>query len=107
MEASVSLAVRLKELRVKKGMSLQDVADKVGASKAHVWDLETGRSKNPTMELVIGLAKCFGVSVADLVGENPAGENENPRVLGMYRELKELSEDDLEVIERMIDRLKS
>lgn len=103
----MSLAVRMKELRLKKGMSLQDVADKVGASKAHIWDLETARSRNPTMELVIALAKCFGVSVADLVGENPSGENENPRVLGMYRELKELSDDDLEVIEKMIDRLKS
>ena len=71
----MSIGVRMKELRVKKGLSLQDVADKVGASKAHIWDLETGRSKNPTMELIIGLAKCFGVSVADLLGENPSDEN--------------------------------
>lgn len=103
----MAIGVRMKELRLKKGLSLQDVADKSGASKAHIWDLETGRSKNPTMELVIALAKCFGVSVADLVGENPAGENENQRVLGMYRELKGLSEKDLDVIEQLIDRLKS
>jgi transcriptional regulator with XRE-family HTH domain len=103
----VAIGVRMKELRLKKGMSLQEVADKVAASKAHIWDLETNRSKNPTMELVIALAKCFGVSVADLVGENPAGENENQRVLGMYRELRELSDQDLDIIEQMIDRLKT
>lgn len=103
----MSIGVRMKELRVKKGLSLQDVADKVGASKAHIWDLETGRSKNPTMELIIGLAKCFGVSVADLLGENPSDENENQRVVGMYRELKQLTDKDLDIIEQMIDRLKS
>lgn len=102
----MSLAVRMKELRIKKGMSLQDVADKVGASKAHIWDLETARSKNPTMELMIALAKCFGVSVADLIGENPAVESESSRVLGMYRDLKGLNEKDLDFIQSAIDRLK-
>ncbi len=102
----MSLALKMKELRLKKGMSLQDVADKVGASKAHIWDLETARSKNPSIELVINLAKTFGVSVAELIGENPSADNESSRAMGMYRELKELSEKDLELIQQMIDRLK-
>ena len=55
----MSLGVRLKELRIKKGKSLQEVADAVGASKAHVWDMETGRSKNPSIELLLKLAKFF------------------------------------------------
>lgn len=103
----MSFAVKMRELRIKKGMSLQDVADKVGASKAHIWDLETARSKNPSIELVIKLANNFGVSVSELIGENPAGENESSRALGMYRELKELSDKDLELIQQMIDRLKN
>ena len=36
---------RLKELRLKKKLSLQELADAVGVSKAHVWELETGKSK--------------------------------------------------------------
>lgn len=102
----MSLALKMKELRIKKGMSLQDVADKVGASKAHIWDLETARSKNPSIELVINLAKTFGVSVAELIGESPTADNESSMALGMYRELKELSEKDLKLIQQMIDRLK-
>ena len=65
----MSLATRLKELRAKKKISLQDLADQIGASKAHLWDLETGRSKNPSIELLIALSKAFAVGVADLVGE--------------------------------------
>ena len=38
----MSLATKLKELRVRRKQSLQDVADAIGASKTHVWDLETG-----------------------------------------------------------------
>jgi transcriptional regulator with XRE-family HTH domain len=101
------LADRIKELRMKKKMSLQDVANAVGVSKAHVWDLETGRSKNPSIDLLKKMANCFGVGVADLIEENPATEEEGSRVLGMYRELKGLSERDLDVIEKMVERLKS
>jgi transcriptional regulator with XRE-family HTH domain len=101
------LADRIKELRMKKRMSLQDVADSVKVSKAHIWDLETGRSKNPSIELLKNLANCFGVSVADLIDENPTAENQDSRVVGMYRELKGLSERDLDVIQQMVERLKN
>ena len=56
---TVTLAQRLKELRLKKGDSLQGLADAVGVSKAHVWELETGKSKNPSIELLTKLAKHF------------------------------------------------
>jgi transcriptional regulator with XRE-family HTH domain len=103
----MSLAARLKEHRIRKGMSLQDVADAVGASKAHIWDLETGRSKNPTIDLLAKLAKAFSVSIADLIGENPAGEGEDSSLVAMYRELQELSPRDREAIKRMVEHLKS
>ena len=39
------LGDKIKELRMKSGESLQDVASAIGASKAHVWEMESGRSK--------------------------------------------------------------
>jgi len=103
----MSLASKIKELRVKKKKSLQDVADEVGASKAHIWDLETGKSSNPSIDLLTKLAKCFGVSVSDMIGENPAGKDVDPQVVAMYRELKELSPGDRQAIQTMMDHLKS
>ncbi len=102
----MSLAVKLKKLRIARGKSLQELADDVGSSKAHIWDLETGRSKNPSIDLLTHLAKALKVSVADLVGENPAGENEDPHIVAMYRELKELSPEDRDVIQTVIDRFR-
>jgi transcriptional regulator with XRE-family HTH domain len=106
-EVKMSLASKIKELRLKKKKSLQDVADEVEASKAHIWDLETGKSKNPSIDLLTKLAKCFGVSVAELIGENPAAKGVDPQVVAMYRELKELSPADRQAIQAMMDHLKT
>lgn len=101
----MALKENLKALRLKKGLSLQDVADKVGASKAHIWDLEQGRAKNPTIELLTELSRCFDVGIATLVGEDPA-EAGKDEFVAMYRDLQVLSDEDRETIKLMIDRLR-
>lgn len=102
----MSLAIKLRELRAKAKKSLQDVADEVGASKAHIWELETAKSKNPSIDLLTKLARCFKVSVSDLIGENPLENDAPPEVIAMYRDLKELHPDDLETMRIMMDRLR-
>jgi transcriptional regulator with XRE-family HTH domain len=100
------LAARLKQIRTARRKSLQDVADEVGASKAHIWDLETGRAKNPSIDLLTRLSRCLGVSVAELIGENPEGDAENSQLVAMYRDLKGLSPGDLKAIQSMMDHLR-
>jgi transcriptional regulator with XRE-family HTH domain len=103
----MALADRIKTFRMRKRLSLQELADAAGVSKAHIWDLETARSKNPSIDLVTKLADKLGVAVTDLVGENPESDEEGSRALGMYRGLKELNDRDLDVIQQMIERLRS
>lgn len=104
----MALGVRLKELRMAKKLSLQDLADKVGASKAHIWELETGRSKNPSIVLLSEIAKALGVSVAVLIEETgPDEATDEPQLVAMYRELKDLSAEDREAIQGVIDRFKN
>lgn len=50
------LAKAIKYLRAARGMSLQDVADEAGLTKAHVWELEDGRQFNPKISTILGLA---------------------------------------------------
>jgi transcriptional regulator with XRE-family HTH domain len=102
----MSLAAKIKNLRIRKGLSLQDLADRVESSKAHIWDLESGRSKNPSVDLLAKLAKALEVSIADLVGENPTGKDEDPHIVAMYRELKDLTPEDRKVIQTVIDGFK-
>lgn len=101
----MSFAQKLYELRVASRLSLQQVADKVGISKAHVWNLEKGQADNPSMELVVKLAELFRVPVAELVGENPDGANEDPEMIAMFRDLKKLGDDDREIIKGLMEQL--
>lgn len=101
----MSLATKLQKLRTAKGQSLQVVADAVGASKAHIWELEKGTAANPSIELLRGIAEHFGVSIASLVGEDP-NEDQDEKLVVMYRDLKNLNRQDREYIEIMIEGMK-
>ena len=102
----MSFAIKLNQLRVARRMSLQQVGDAIGISKAHVWNLEKGKAENPSMELVVKFADLFQVRVADLVGENPDAEGEDPEVVAMFRDLKKLEREDRETIRVLMERLK-
>jgi transcriptional regulator with XRE-family HTH domain len=101
----MSLGARITKLRLKAGQSLQDVADAVGVSKAHIWELEKGRAHNPSMGLVTRLADHFGVSVAFLVGEDRAARDADPKLAGMFRQASKLEPGELAVLEDMLQSL--
>ncbi len=103
----MALSDNLRKYRERTRKSLQDVADEVGASKAHIWELETGRAKNPSIDLLKKIAKSFDVSVAELIGENPGAPDDPPELVALYRELKDLSESDRKAIQGMMDHFRS
>lgn len=68
MSASEMIAARMKELRAQHKISLQELADRAGTSKSHIWSLEQGRSRNPTIEMALSIANALGVSLDYLAG---------------------------------------
>lgn len=95
----------LKALRLKKGQSLQQVADAVGVSKAHIWELEKGSSKNPGIELLTKLASHFKVSIAFLTDDSD--EPREASALQFFREFEgKLSEKDWDTLRLIAERLK-
>ena len=100
----MALASTLKKLRLNKSKSLQDVADAIGASKAHVWELETGKSKNPSIDLLRRLADYYQTSISSLVGENP-DHSEDERLVSMFRQMKNLDPADQSLMENMLKTL--
>lgn len=104
----MSLAVRLKKYRQSKKLSLQQLANLVGVSKAHIWDLETERAKSPSLEVLKKISTQLNVPIATLIGENPEGVEADPKsdAVVMYRDLQGLNEQDRETIKIMMERLK-
>ena len=47
--------------RERLGLSLMDVARACHCTKTHIWDLEQGRSKNPSARLVWMLSQVLGI----------------------------------------------
>src|SRR5206468_10467671 len=76
-------------------------------SKAHIWDIERGQSKNPSLELLKRIADFFEIGVGELVGENPNAEGEPEELIALYRGLKDLSAEDRETEDRKSTRLNS
>lgn len=102
----MSFAGKLHDLRIARRLSLQNVADKIGISKAHVFNLEKGITANPSMELVVKFAELFRVRVADLVGEDPEAEDQPAEMVAMFRDLKSLGESDRETIRMLMETMK-
>lgn len=100
----MSFSNRIKELRLKKGASLQDMADAIGISKAHLWDLESNRSKNPSMELLKSLSAYFNVSISSLVGEEPVSDASG-EAKAMFRQLNELKPEDRQLLDSLLKQL--
>ena len=98
----MSFATRIAELRRQKGESLQDVATAVGATKTHIWELEKGRSANPSLNLVQGMADHFGVSVAYLVDEDIEANDADQQLARMFRQAKNLNETERGYLDDML-----
>ena len=96
----MGIGARLKELRIRKGESLQQVADAVGASKPHIWELEAEKSANPSLDLLTKLAKHFSVPVSYIIEEAPAAD---AMIFG--REFKGASEEDKKLFWQMAEKV--
>ncbi|WP_410211111.1 helix-turn-helix domain-containing protein [Aquirhabdus sp.] len=102
----MSLGSKLNELRSKKGESLQQAADSLGITKTHIWELEKGKSANPTAELLKKLADYYKVTVDFLIDPNQSEPGLNDEAMVFYRDLKSLDQKDQEVILNVMKTLR-
>ncbi|MEU9763125.1 XRE family transcriptional regulator [Streptomyces sp. NPDC047985] len=64
------VAPRLRDLRRGRGLTLEAAAQRAGLSPAHLSRLETGR-RQPSLPMLLGLARIYGTTVSELLGERP------------------------------------
>src|SRR5688572_33054983 len=67
---------RLKNLRLRRGITLTDLAEETGISTSTLSRLEAGL-RRPTLEQLLPLARAHGLTLDELVDAPPTG---NPRV---------------------------
>ncbi|MFF8293406.1 XRE family transcriptional regulator [Streptomyces sp. NPDC016309] len=64
------VAPQLRALRRRRGLTLEAAAQRAGLSPAHLSRLETGR-RQPSLPMLLGLARVYGTTVSELLGEVP------------------------------------
>lgn len=64
------VAPRLRDLRRNRGLTLETAARRADLSPAHLSRLETGR-RQPSLPMLLGLARVYGTTVSELLGEMP------------------------------------
>ncbi|WP_042386928.1 helix-turn-helix domain-containing protein [Streptacidiphilus melanogenes] len=65
------LGARLRERRLRSGLTLEAAAARVGLSPAHLSRLETAK-RQPSLPLLLGLSRAYAVPLDVLLGEAPA-----------------------------------
>lgn len=60
------------ERRAELGLSLEAVAERAGTTKSHIWELEKGRSRNPTISMALALCDALQCSLNSLLGRDVA-----------------------------------
>jgi len=99
----MGFGARIAELRREANESLQQVAEAVGVTKTHIWELERGRTSNPSLAVIRGLADHFGVSVASLVDEDIDAKDADQQLSRMFRLAVDLDEDERRTVDDLID----
>ncbi len=116
----MELNEKIRHLRLQKGMTLEEVGNRVGVGKSTVRKWESGDIANMRRDKIAKLATALGTSPAYLMGWSETDAKEKPPVIdeglmaantvriagrdGSYVE-KRLSDDQVDLLRRMIDQL--
>lgn len=68
MDMVSNIGPSIKKRRAEIGVSLDEVATRAGTSKSHIWELEQGRSVNPSIRMLISVAAALNTSINTLLG---------------------------------------
>jgi len=95
-----TVAERVKQRRMEKGITAADLARRAGISKAYLSEIENGKVPRPSADVLYRLATELGTTVADLLGkpvQAPAARS-IPDALRQFAEAEELPEEDVKML---------
>jgi transcriptional regulator with XRE-family HTH domain len=76
-DPAATLGSNLRSQRESAGLTQRALAESVGVSQPAIAQIESGAIRNPTLDVLVALAKVLGVTVNELV-RGPAGRGTVP-----------------------------
>lgn len=87
-----SVGKRLQQVRTRKSLTLDQLAERAGLSKSFLWEVEHDKS-GISGEKLLRVANVLGASLDFLLRGEPAPENYQPPAIEIPRELSEVAEE--------------
>lgn len=78
-------------------LTLEELGEKIGSTKAYIWELENKKTARPSAEKLLKLADALEVSPDYLIDDKA----ENDEDVAFYRKFRKLSEEDKEILKRL------
>lgn len=102
-----TLGDKVYKLRKSKGLTLEKLAEAIGASKSAMWELENRPATRPSAERIEKLAAVLGVTTTYLLDESQ--ENPSPAVEdeAFYRRYQQLEPDTKKKLQEILEVLNS
>ena len=94
---------RLRTARKEIGLTLDQLGDKLGSSKAYVWQLENKTEASPSGELLMKLCAALDKPPSYFLAATPAAADELAEGDILYRKFKTLDDRDKKTIMSLIN----
>lgn len=76
---------KLRTRRIEKGLTLEALAEKIGSTKAYVWQLENKKPAKPSGELLLKLANVLDISAEYLIDDSSSTPTERQVQIALAR----------------------
>lgn len=97
------LGIKIRELRKKKGLSLDQLATLAETSKSYLWELENRETANPTMDKVAKIAEKLGVTAEFLLDNDETSPSDEVADRAFFRKYQKLPRETKEKIQGILD----
>ena len=104
---STALGDKIRELRKKKSMTLEELAGAIGSGKSYIWELENKGVKRPSAEKLTEIAKVLGVTPEYLIDDTASGESDENLAAdqAFFRKYQKMPDKTKEKIRKSLDLL--
>ena len=96
------MAKRIKDLRLEKGLTLEQVGNLAGVGKSTVRKWETGMIANMKRDKIASLAQALGTTPAYLMGWEETTNNEQNKLISL---IEQLTDEETEELSNFVDYL--
>lgn len=103
---ATKLGTKLKELRNKKNLTLEKLAEMANMSKSYLWELENRESQRPSAEKLTQLADALGVAASYFLEEDVRAPEERHLDEAFYRNYQKLDSSSKDHLRRVLEAFK-